>query len=70
MMKPSEYLLHLPDWNQLLKVSQLEFQSLYCLCIFKYFLAVIDLNGRYFGGRVVRASFFSEDRFSKFDLAP
>lgn len=32
--------------------------------------AVIDLNGRYFGGRVVSASFFPEDRFSKLDLAP
>jgi splicing factor 45 len=32
--------------------------------------AVIDLNNRYFGGRTVRASFYSEDKFSKFDLAP
>ena len=36
----------------------------------KFFAAVIDLNGRYFGGRVVRASFFPEDRFSQLDLAP
>jgi splicing factor 45 len=32
--------------------------------------AYIDLNGRYFGGRVVNASFFSEDRFDCHDLAP
>lgn len=32
--------------------------------------AVIDLNGRFFGGRIVKGSFFSEDRFGKFDLAP
>lgn len=32
--------------------------------------AVIDLNGRYFGGRTVKASFFSEERFEKLDLAP
>ena len=32
--------------------------------------AVIDLNGRYFGGRIVRGSFFSEERFNNFDLAP
>ena len=32
--------------------------------------AVIDLNGRYFGGRVVKGSFFSEERFDNFDLAP
>lgn len=32
--------------------------------------AVIDLNGRYFGGRIIKASFYSEDKFSRFDLAP
>ena len=32
--------------------------------------AVIDLNGRYFGGRIVKGSFFSEERFDNFDLAP
>ena len=32
--------------------------------------AVIDLNGRFFGGRIVKASFFSEERFSSYDLAP
>lgn len=30
--------------------------------------AVNDLNGRYFGGRVVKASFYSVDRFNKYDL--
>lgn len=32
--------------------------------------AVIDLNGRYFGGRIVRGSFFPEARFEKLDLVP
>lgn len=32
--------------------------------------AVIDLNGRFFGGRIVKASFFSEERFSSYDLGP
>jgi len=32
--------------------------------------AIADLNGRYFGGRVVHARFFSESRFEKLDLAP
>merc|ERR1719356_210791 len=30
--------------------------------------ALVDMNGRYFGGRVVRARFFDEERFSKGDL--
>jgi len=30
--------------------------------------AYIDLNGRYFGGRVVDATFYSEDRFQNSDL--
>ena len=29
-----------------------------------------DLNGRFFGGRCVQATFFSEPRFAKLDLAP
>lgn len=37
---------------------------------FSLLTAVIDLNGRFFGGRVVKASFFSEERFSGYDLAP
>ncbi|KAK9267609.1 hypothetical protein L1049_010040 [Liquidambar formosana] len=32
--------------------------------------ALIDLDGRFFGGRVVRASFYDEDRFGKNELAP
>ncbi|XP_007022863.2 PREDICTED: DNA-damage-repair/toleration protein DRT111, chloroplastic [Theobroma cacao] len=32
--------------------------------------ALIDLDGRYFGGRVVKASFYDEERFSKNELAP
>lgn len=32
--------------------------------------AVNDLNGRFFGGRVVRASFYSVDRFNKYELGP
>lgn len=31
--------------------------------------AVNDLNGRYFGGRVVKASFYSPERFCKYDLS-
>ena len=34
------------------------------------YTAVVDLNGRFFGGRTVKASFYPEDRFSKFDLGP
>uniref|UniRef100_A0A0D6R3U2 G-patch domain-containing protein n=1 Tax=Araucaria cunninghamii TaxID=56994 RepID=A0A0D6R3U2_ARACU len=32
--------------------------------------ALIDLDGRFFGGRVVHASFYDEDRFGKNELAP
>lgn len=32
-------------------------------------VAVADLNGRYFGGRVVRASLFDEERFQRGHLA-
>ncbi|KAI4368062.1 hypothetical protein MLD38_016668 [Melastoma candidum] len=32
--------------------------------------ALVDLDGRFFGGRVVRATFYDEDRFGKNDLAP
>lgn len=30
--------------------------------------AVVDLNGRYFGGRVVKACFYNLDKFRVFDL--
>lgn len=32
--------------------------------------ALVDLDGRFFGGRVVRASFYDEDRFNRNELAP
>lgn len=32
--------------------------------------ALVDLDGRFFGGRVVRASFYDEDKFNRNDLAP
>ena len=31
--------------------------------------AIIDLNGRYFGGRVVKACFYNLDKFRRLDLA-
>lgn len=31
--------------------------------------AVVDLNGRYFGGRIVKGNFYSLDRFHQFELA-
>lgn len=32
--------------------------------------ALIDLDGRFFGGRVVRASFYDEEKFGRNELAP
>ncbi|KAJ7537283.1 hypothetical protein O6H91_12G106400 [Diphasiastrum complanatum] len=32
--------------------------------------ALVDLDGRFFGGRVVRASFYDEEKFSRNELAP
>lgn len=32
--------------------------------------ALLDLEGRFFGGRVVHASFYDEDRFGRNELAP
>ncbi|KAJ7969110.1 DNA-damage-repair/toleration protein DRT111, chloroplastic [Quillaja saponaria] len=32
--------------------------------------ALVDLDGRYFGGRVVRATFYEEEKFNKNELAP
>jgi len=31
--------------------------------------AIIDLNGRFFGGRVVKATFYDLDRFINLELA-
>ena len=44
--------------------------NLSCLLALNSATAVIDLNGRFFGGRTVKASFFPEDRFGRYDLAP
>ena len=32
--------------------------------------AVVDLNGRFFGGRTVAGGFFDHKRFANYDLAP
>lgn len=32
--------------------------------------ALLDLNGKYFGGRVVKASFYDAEKFNKYQLAP
>ena len=32
-------------------------------------LAVVDMNGRYFGGRIVKAKFYEFEKFRQFDLA-
>lgn len=32
--------------------------------------AAKDLNGRYFGGRIVKASFYSVDKFNRYELGP
>lgn len=32
--------------------------------------ALVDLHGRYFGGREVAAEFFEEERFERRELAP
>lgn len=37
------------------------------VCTFS-FSAVVDLNGRYFGGRVVKACFYNLDKFRVLDL--
>lgn len=48
-----------------------------CMSVFDQFdriesatKAVVDLQARFFGGRTVRVSFFSEQRFDKVELAP
>jgi splicing factor 45 len=32
--------------------------------------AINDLNGRFFGGRIVTAAYFDNGRFDRLDLAP
>lgn len=32
--------------------------------------ALVDLDGRYFGGRIVRGSFYEEEKFNNNELAP
>lgn len=48
---------------------------LFCVQFYKkktiekqHFTAVVDLNGRFFGGRQVRAGFFSYDKYKAFQL--
>ena len=36
--------------------------------VLPFFAAVIDLNGRYFGGRTVKAGFYNLDKFRRLDL--
>lgn len=43
----------------------------YIMCLEIFFLcitAIIDLNGRYFGGRIVKACFYNLDKFRRLDL--
>lgn len=47
-------------WNRLLEFIILD----------KFVLAVVDLNGRYFGGRLINAGFHPLDRFQNLDLNP
>lgn len=37
---------------------------------FRHIQAMLDLNGRFFAGRVVAATFYDETRFGASDLAP
>lgn len=41
------------------------FQLIYLHFVFP---AVVDLNGRFFGGRQVRAGFYNFDKFKSFQL--
>nr|XP_014342656.1 PREDICTED: splicing factor 45 [Latimeria chalumnae] len=49
-------------------VHHLSFEK-FLTMISVYILAVVDLNGRYFGGRVVKACFYNLDKFRVLDLA-
>lgn len=51
--------------NQSLKSKEMLMQHTLLLL----FSAIIDLNGRYFGGRVVKACFYNLDRFRRLDLS-
>lgn len=42
---------------------------LYFLCSNSLLSAVVDLNGRFFGGRAVKAGFYNVDKFRQLDLA-
>ncbi|KAL9263498.1 DNA-damage-repair/toleration protein DRT111, chloroplastic-like protein [Drosera capensis] len=59
------------------EITELNFPSDEAVRIFVQFerseettRAYVDLDGRYFGGRVVHAAFYDEERFSKNELAP
>ncbi|XP_074276693.1 DNA-damage-repair/toleration protein 111 [Silene latifolia] len=59
------------------EITEPDFPSIEAVRIFIQFerpeettKAYIDLDGRFFGGRVVRAAFYDEDRFNKNELAP
>lgn len=39
-------------------------------CVYVLMQSVVDLGGRFFGGRTVSATFFDEDCFDKQDLGP
>ena len=53
------------------KVAGFNFRVLYCIDFFNVTstLAVVDLNGRYFGGRLVNASFYNYDKFQALKLS-
>ena len=52
----------------LLSSSLVWFSFLTCTAV--WVQSVVDLGGRFFGGRTVSATFFDEDRFDKQDLGP
>ncbi|KAH9610343.1 hypothetical protein KSS87_022705 [Heliosperma pusillum] len=59
------------------EITEPDFPSIEAVRIFIQFerpeettKAYVDLDGRFFGGRVVRAAFYDEDRFNKNELAP
>lgn len=53
----------------LLMCNQTSFSTLLWFLLFLcVILAVVDLNGRFFGGRQVRAGFYNYDKFKNFQL--